>query len=212
MKHLLFLCIGLFFLSSCSESQKSVNIALKKEGKTYLFSLMNKQNVVQQIAKGEMPAMMNSTVIVAEDGKLFMEASKIKTIANILGGSIEIFPKQETSFDGYFIEGETSVFSQSMKNKDTGEIGKIASIIEVRLSNESTEVSYPISWQVTPELKAIENCEIQSLTVKYSQHSDNEFTSKDFVMVNLEDINQFFGGHYSLRYDKNASLLYLEEK
>lgn len=212
MKNLLILCLGILFLASCSESQKTVNIALKKEGKTYLFSLMNKPIVEQQIAKGEMPAMMNSTVIVAENGKLFMDTSKIKTIANILGGNIDIFPKQETSFDGYFIEGETSVFMQSVKNKDMGEIGKIASVMEVTLRDESTQTTYPISWQVTPELKAIENCEIQSLTVKYSQHSDNEFTSKDFVMVNLEDINQFFGGHYNLRYDKNASLLYVEEQ
>ena len=212
MKYFLFFCLGLFCFSACSESQKSVNIALKSKGKTYLYSIMNKTIVEQQLAKGEMPSMMNSTAVVTDGNQLFMDASKVKTISNILGNNIELFPKQETSFDGYFIEGEKTIFTQQLKNKDSGKIGQIAGVMEVTLTHPVNGTTYLISWQISPELKALKNCELQSLTVKYSENSSNEFTSKDFVMVNLEDINSFFGGHYSLRYDENVSLLYVEEK
>ena len=209
MKHLKIIIVSLIFLTSCSEDQKTINIALKREGKTYLYSILNGQMVEQQLAQGQMPTMMNSTAIVPRKGQILMDASKINTIANILGGNIQVFDKQERSFDGYFSLGEQQIFNQSLRNEDIGEIGKVAGIMKIVLRNELS--TYNISYQITPELKAIENCEVKSLTVPYSENSTNEFTSKDFVMVNLEDINQFFGGHYSMKYDKEASLLYLEE-
>ena len=209
MKQLSTLIIGLILLTACSEDQKTVNIALKKDGKTYLYSILNSQLVEQQLAQGQMPTMMNSTAIVPQKGQILMDASKINTIANILGGNIQVFDKQERSFDGYFSLGEQQIFNQSLRNEDIGEIGKVAGIVEIVLRNQQS--TYNISYQITPELKAIENCEVKSLTVPYSENSTNEFTSKDFVMVNLEDINQFFGGHYSMKYDKEASLLYVEE-
>lgn len=199
-------------MTSCSESQKTVNIALTLSGKTYLYSIMNKIVVEQQLQNGEMPTMMNSTVIVEDGKQLFMDAHKIKTISNVLGGNIELLEKQETSFDGYFVEGSSSVFTQQLRNKDSGEIGKIAGIVEATLTHPKNGSVYTISWQISPELKPIKNCSLQSLTVKYSQNSNNEFTSKDFVMVDLNDINTFFGSLYKLRYDENAALLHVEKK
>lgn len=215
MKQLFILCLGIIIIlmSSCSESQKMVNIALQKDGKTYLYSVINNRVAIEHLAaNGSEPTIMNSTSLVYEDKQFFMEASTIKTISNVLGGNVELFPTQEKSFDGYFIEGKNDIFSLQMKNEDNGDIAKIAGVMEINLKNQKTHTSFPIKWQITPKLKAIENCEIQSLTVRYSQNSSNEFTSKDFVMVNLEDINQFFGGNYTLRYDRRASLLYVQEK
>lgn len=213
MKNILLILTTILVFCSCSESQKMVNIALKKDGKTYLYSVINNRIAIEHLAaNGSEPTLMNSTPLVYEDKQLFMDASSIKTISNILGGNVELLPKQATSFDGYFIEGENNVFSLQMKNEDNGDIAKIAGIMEINLKNQDTQNSYPIRWQITPELKAIENCEVKSLTVRYSQNSTNEFTFKDFVLVNLEDINQFFGENYTLRYDKKSSLLYVEEK
>ena len=212
MRNVLLILTTILIFCSCSESQTMVNIALKKDGKTYLYSVINNRVAIEHLAaNGSKPTLMNSTPLVYENKQLLMEASSIKTISNILGGNVELLPKEAKSFNGYFIEGEDNIFSIQMKNEDNGDISKIAGVMEINLKNQNTQNSYPIRWQITPELKAIENCEVKSLTVPYSKNSTNEFTSKDFVMVNLEDINQFFGGHYSMKYDKEASLLYVEE-
>ena len=203
----------LFFiygLSACSADQKVVNIAVSKQGKVYLYSLMGKQVAELQINQGDMPTIMKSTLVIPEKDVVFMSPSHLAEIANILGGNYSIIEKKEKSFDGYVVLENKKLFNQQFQNEDSGEIGKMIGKMTVSLTKSNTDKPYEIIWQIKPEQEAIKNCEVKSLWMKSTVPTDGDtYYSEDHVLVNLNDIIQFYNSKAKVIYNEGAELLYI---
>ncbi|MGB0521577.1 MAG: hypothetical protein ACPGJS_01395 [Flammeovirgaceae bacterium] len=210
MRNYLLIICAIYCLSACSADQKLVNIAVSKQGKVYLYSLMGQSGVEQQLAIGETPTVMKAHLVLPDGDAVWMEASKLDVVANILGGNYTLIDKKEKSYDGYVVLGQHQLVAQKYQNEDSGEIGKLIGKMNVTLSNQENANQHEIVWQLTPELKALQNCEKRSLTVQSTvPGEDHTYYLKDHVLVNLKDVVNFYGIDAEVIYNEGAELLYI---
>lgn len=205
--------VGLFsiFMFSCETESAVVNLALKQNGKTYLFSKMGSFIVEESIKKQESPSAFPFIQIFEDDG-LFVSPQNAEDIANVLGGNFKIHPYPEASYDGYITVERNSLFTIDLKNKSTVKIGEQIQEYTVQLLNPHNQEVHEIQWEWNPKaghFKAIKNCEVKSFWITTSiQPGETVTSSEDFIMVSLADLVAFYGG-YSLEFDQEGQLLYL---
>lgn len=204
---LLVLSVSLFI--SCSESQKPSHIVIQVSGNKYLFSQMGEKMVSMAIEKGEAPAIMKATRIVPDGSELFITMGELYKIANLIGGNFKTFDKKEKSFEGYVVLGNTPVVQVKNKTQAGDNIGDTESIVNYTITDPKTQKQLNIQYSTTPKVRAVENCEIKSLTVRLN-NSGNEFTSRKQVVVRLSTLTKFFSRKCEASYKKGEGVLYLK--
>lgn len=200
-----------FFMFSCETESAVVNLAVKQNGKTYLFSKMGSFIVEESIKNQESPSAFPFIQIFEDEG-LFVSPQNAEDIANVLGGNVKIHPYPEASYDGYITVEQNSLYSLNVKNKSTAKIGEQIKEYTVTLLNPHNQGVHQIQWEWNPkesEYKAVKNCEVKSFWITTSiQPGETVTAAQEFVMVNLADLTAFYGG-YSLEFDQEGQLLYL---
>ncbi len=198
-----------FILVSCSDDRKMVNMALKKNGKVYLFSSLGEAAVVHSLAEGKAPAVLKDMQVVLEDGQLFTQTAFLKNVAAIFTRSYEIHEVPQGAVAGY-LTTNNGRFNQVLEHKHGDEVGQITSQFTATITPTNGN-SIAIIWEYAPAQKAIENCEVMSLVVPYVEGSTNEFTTRDFVMVNLSKLLQQINPQAALEFDEQNMVLYIVE-
>lgn len=111
---LLLFLVGTLSACSLSDDRKSVNLALKKDGKTYVFSMIGAVITKHHLSNGDTPSIMSPIGIVELDGELYLQAGEIEDFVNMISGNYELLPYQEQSYDGYIVEGEFKVYTKKI--------------------------------------------------------------------------------------------------
>jgi len=190
-----------------------VNLALKKDGNVYLYSVLGSSLVEGKIAQNESPTAMAFLRVFKDEEAYFVEPERMKDLVAVFSDNYIIHNYTERSYEGYVTEKMGDAFDLSSKVESTETIGEQLYKYTVDLRNENGK-KMNIRWSVnqkTWEKKAISNCEIHSF-YKLTKPSPTEsvYTNEDELVVNIADIAKFFGKGYS--YDREAYVLYVEEK
>lgn len=197
---------------SCETENKVVNLALKKNDKVYLFSVLGSFIVENSLEKKESPAAIGFIRLFQDDG-LFVAPKEIEQIANLLGGNYALYPFKEMSYDGYVTEGEESVYEKTFKNKSTANIGEQIRENRVEITHPVTAEMYEIIWNWNPKtgtIEAVKNCEVKSFWTKTSIQPGETITSADdYVVVKLNNLVDFFNNGSKLEYNSEQELLYI---
>lgn len=209
-----FLAIGasFFFISSCETDNIIVNLALKKDGKTYVFSKLGTFITKTKLGKNESPSVFPFLRIFNDDG-LFVSPDNLEDIVNAIGGNNDMFPFPEQSYDGYFTAPKESLFNSEYVNKSTAVVGqqiRQTTVTLVQLNNSDTfEIVYEYNASAG-EYMAVKNCVMKSFWITESIYPGESTTSsEDFLMVNLNDIVNFYDSNIKLELNNAEQLLYI---
>lgn len=130
------LSIGIIFFSSYLETNSSVvNLALKKNDKTYVFCKAGTARVQYSLDRNESPSILGFIQIFEENNNLYADPIHIREITNILCGNYIIHNFKEHSYDGYVTSGQQNCFKNTFKNKSTENIGEQVRLNTVELTN-----------------------------------------------------------------------------
>lgn len=209
----LFLSASLLLSCSdfASDDRKSVDVILKKDGKVYLFSALGTFITESKLNKNESPPVVASTRIVEKDNKLFVEPQYVEAMSNLISGNYVLHNHLEKSFDGYVTEGKHKLYDKSYTNKSTEKIGEMNSIANIFLKDINQTREHHISWQRNPNQSPLKNCVEMALWVDKSYKPGERTAAKeDFIMINLNDLVQFYNSNIRLDYDEKEEVLYLQ--
>lgn len=193
-----------------SDDRKLVHLAIKKDGKTYLFSNMGSFITQNSISKNESPPIMKTTQVIEEGGDIYVQTSDLEKIVNLISGNYELFSYQEKSYDGYVVEGDYEVYDKKYGTESTAKIGQMISKANVNISDTSQMKEYEISWHRSPNQKPVKNCEEMDLWVDKSyKPGTTTLAQQAYIVVNLSDIVNFYNSNVSIEYSEEDEILYV---
>lgn len=206
--------LGVSLLLSCTDfatdDRKSVSLILKKDGKAYLFSRLGTFITKNKLDKNESPAIVSAAAIVEKEGELYMEPQYIKDIADLISGNYVIHDYQEKSFDGYVTAGAYEVYDKKYVSESTEKIGKMISVANIYLKDIDQTKEYHIAWERSPNQSPIKNCVEMALWVDKSYKPGERTAAKeDFIMINLNDLIEFYASKVQLDYVEEEDILYI---
>lgn len=198
--------------NGCESSYSSVTFAIEENDKNYIYS-PNEYLVNQAVKQDEVPSGLNSNIIYFIDDHVYMRPDNLERIINILSGNFKIIEKNESSYNGYAVNDSSNVYNFKVQNKAGSKIGEIQAINVVTLSDKSQRSkSMEIKWKTLPELEAIENCSVESIWVVTNPYPGKTVGNwEDDILVNIDDINTFYGNSFELVFDEEASVLYFKK-
>lgn len=185
-----------------------VNLAVKKGGKTYVYSNMGKFIVETQIKQKQSPTYSATTFLYKDDG-LYVDPNTIKDLVNVFAYNLLYFDLKETSFDGYVTYDSLEVYKNEYTTKSTGNIGEQLMIYSTTLKNGNK--SLIISWSFNSksgEFKPIKNCESHSFYSQTSPYPGKTVTSSsDYIVIPLDKIAAFYNRKYT--YNEEQKVLFV---
>lgn len=211
------MCLLLIFSSSlflscgdfATDDRKNVNLVLKKEGKTYLFSPMGTMITKNKLDNNESPPIVTNTQIVKKNENLYVEPRHLENIAAILSGNYVVHDYQEKSYDGYITKGKLDIYNNKYSNQSTEKIGKMISTANIYLMDIEQTKKHQISWQRKPSQSPTQNCVEMNLWADRSYKPGNRTVALEkFIMVDLNDIVEFYDSKTKLDYNKEDEILY----
>ncbi|MER3376600.1 MAG: hypothetical protein RIM83_18315 [Allomuricauda sp.] len=211
MKNTLSILILLFLLVSCSEDRKFVNIALKKGKEVYVVPFMADKNIIEhQLSKNETPTIFKFVQIVMDNGSLYVEPSNFERIFNVIAGNYILYKKEEKTHDGYVAFGDEEIYSFSLKPENTDKIGEQINKEVITITNTVSNKSHEIVYVRFPKPKAEKNCIVKNLWVVENPYPGKTIGSyKDAILINLNDIVDFYDNGTRLEYNKADEMLYI---
>ncbi|PWL39428.1 hypothetical protein DKG77_00905 [Flagellimonas aquimarina] len=206
----------LMFFYLCRDADSHVvNLVLKKKNKTYLFSKLGTTSVKYGIVKNESPNVFGFVHLFEEKNRFYVNPAHIKEIIDLLCGNYVLHDYEQQNYDGYVKSGKQSCLKKSFKNGSVKKIGEQMHINMVQLTNRELGNLYDINWEHNlkeNESRALENCEKKSFMITTQILPGETVTaSKDFIMVNLDDVVKFYGNEVGLRLDEKKQLLFIVE-
>lgn len=203
---------GIFFgVKGCMSdlSPVVVNLAVKKGGKTYVYSNMGKFIVETQIKQKQSPTYSASTFLYKDDG-LYLDPNLMKDLVNVFADNLHYYDFKEQSFDGYVTYDSLEVYKNETKTESGKNIGEQLIIYSVILKNGNK--SMKITWlynSKTLEFKPIQNCESHSFYSQTSPYPGKTVTSSsDHIVIPLDKIAKFYNRKYT--YDEEQKVLYVK--
>ncbi|MFN6074821.1 MAG: hypothetical protein ACK46Y_04585 [Fluviicola sp.] len=185
-----------------------VNLAVKKGGKTYVYSNMGKFIVETEIKQKQSPTYSASTFLYKDDG-LFVDPNSIKDLVHVFANNLLYFDLKEASFDGYVTYDSLEVYANETKTKSGLNIGEQLMVHTTTLKNGNK--SMKISWSYnskTFEYKPIKNCESHSFYSRSSPYPGKTVTSSsDYIVIPLDKIAAFYKRKYT--YDEEQKVLFV---
>ena len=193
---------------SCEKniSPSLAHIALQINGKTYMYASGNYKEIKKSVSMG-------FVAIYKDDEAFFVRTTDLKTIANTMGGNVELFEFKEASHDGYFsVNNQDTLYHEQSDIVTTATIGEQIRKYVVTLRDKSNK-TMNISWsynQKTSEYKASKNCEIHSFWTKTTvQPGETNISTQDYLVIPLNKLAKFYG--CSISYDRETNVLYIKK-
>ncbi|MEX0315066.1 MAG: hypothetical protein AB3N18_12890 [Allomuricauda sp.] len=203
-------------MASGETNNAIVNLIMEKDSKTYLYSYLGESIVQNNIEKGESPSTFVFAHIYEEDNKLYIAPDKLKEIVSLLCGDYKLYDYREKNADGYVTSGNSLCFETSFKNQSTEKIGEQIRINTVQLVNQHTDKTFTIEWHTNMRTNRSVNhvnCYKKSFKIKTSvQPGEFVISSKDFIMVDIQDVVDFYGGRVIVELNKKDQFLYVRYK
>ena len=218
--HLSQLCLWCLLIScgslllSCTDfatdERKNVHMVLKKDGKTYLFSSFGTFITKNSLNKNESPRIIKSITIVEKQDSIYTEPQHLKNIASLISGNYIIHDHPEKTIDGYITVGAHDIYDKEYVSEHTEEIGKMVSMVNIYLTDVDQTRKHHISWQRSPNQVPINNCTKMALWVDKSYKPGERTAAKEhFIMINLNDLADFFNPKIKLDYVEEEEILYI---
>jgi hypothetical protein len=206
------LSISLIFLGASQTKNTIVNLALKKNNETYVFSKLGSFITKISIEKNESPSVFPFLQVFDDEG-LFVSPDNLEDIVNVIGGNYELFPYKEKSYEGYFTGAEESLYQSNNVNRSTEVVGQQMRENTITLSTLNSSDIFEIVYEQNPksgDYTAIRNCELKSFRITRSYRPGESTTSsEDYLMVNLDDIVTFYDPNIKLELNDEEQLLYV---
>lgn len=211
MKRKLSIIITMFVLVSCSSDREFVNIALKKGNEVFIVPFMaNKHILESQLAKNETPTIFKYVQIVEDEGSLYVEPSNFERILNVISNNYMLYKKEEKTHDGYVAFGDKDIYSFSIKPENTDKIGEQINKEIITITNPVSNKTHEIVYVRVPRPKAEKNCIVKYLWVLENPYPGTTIGSyKDAILINLNDIVDFYDNGTRLEYNKDDEMLYI---
>jgi len=204
---------AVFILYFSSSDRHMVNLALQKEGKTYVFSKLGPKITQSNIDKEKSPSVFPfMPLLVRKD--LYIAPSEMKELCHLLGGGYVLHEYAEKSFEGYVTTDSQEYYNLTTENQSTEQVGEQLLITTVTLTNDQG-ATRRIVWsqkQQSTEREPIENCELKSFMILTSPHPGETVGNfEKFVVVKVQDLVDFFDRDLHIKYNKKEKLLYVKE-
>jgi hypothetical protein len=185
-------------------------LVLKKDGNTYLFSRLGTFITKNNLDKNQSPTIVQSASIVEKNGNLYTEPQHVKNIANLISGNYILHEYQEKTVDGYCTEGTHDIYDKKYVSEYSEKIGEINSIANIYLTDLNQKSIHHISWQRSPNQIPIKNCTEIALWVDKTYKPGERTIAKDnFIMINLNDLVEFYESKAKLDYAEEKGVLYI---
>lgn len=190
-----------------------VNLILSQNDKVYVYSKQGTSLVQNSLLKKESPVVFPFMQVFEENGALYVAPENIGDLVNLLCGNYILHDFKEGNQDGYLTYGKSECVSSFMENQSTGNIGEQVRVNALKLTHPESNRIFEISWEQnlkTYKFKPLKNCEEKSFMVTTSPYpGKTTMSSKDFIMINLDDLLKFYGTASRLELDMENQLLYL---
>ena len=210
---------GICFLFSrimVKEDAVVVNLALKEEGKVYIFSFSSAQGIRKQILQNSSPTIAPFIQVFEEDGLHYVQPKHVKEIINILCGNYRIHEYPEQRFDGYITTTQMKCLNHFVRNKNASKIGEQIKVHEMSLSSPVSDSSRVVRWSsnyLSGQTQILENCQKKQFRVAENPNPGETFIcSKELVVINLEEVSGFYSQRVEFELDKKRQLLYIEKR
>lgn len=203
----------LYWVVMTPSALQVVNLALKKEGKVYVFSQMDPDDVQEMIASQKSPPASRFLHLLVKK-ELYLQPRYLGEIVHLLSGNYLLFDYSEKSFDGYITTNEQDLVQSDMETQTTEKVGEQLLVSTVDLRHDS-KPSKRISWSqvsMSTKLKAIENCELKSFMIVSSPYPGTTVGANEkMIVVKLQDLINYYNPDLSLEYNRDEQLLYIIE-
>lgn len=210
---LIILGAAVFIIFFSSSDSRLVNLALQKEGKTYVFSKSGPQITQSAIEKEKSPSVFPFMELLVRK-ELYISPYKMEELCNLLGGGYTLHEYAEKSYEGYVTTRSQEHYSLTTENQSTEQVGEQLLINTVTLTNDQGATKR-IVWSQKPQSSkqtSIENCELKSFMIVTSPHPGETVGNfEKILVVKLKDLVDFFNSGLSLEYKKKEQLLYVKE-
>lgn len=202
----------LISVNSCESDYSKVTFAIENKGKNFIYN-SNEFLVNQAILENEVPTGFNNNIIYFIDQNIYMSPNNLEGVINILSGNYRFIEQKEPSYDGYAVKDTSNVYNFKVQNKAGSKIGEVHAINIVTLTDKShRSKNMEIKWRTIPDLEAIQNCSVESIWVVTNPYPGKTVGNwEDDILVNIDDINAFYGNLFELVFDEEASVLYFKK-
>tara|TARA_R110002072_G_scaffold303077_1_gene492900 strand:- start:22945 stop:23604 length:660 start_codon:yes stop_codon:yes gene_type:complete len=192
------------------ESDLQVNLALKKDNNTYLFSILGSKATEAMIDNNQTPTILKTTSVIELDNELYVGLSGLENLVSLISGHYKIYKKEKKLYNGYITkDDESNFFTQKIMTEENGKIGDFDYKNVIQLKNGDS--FFDIKWISIPNMVAEENCRITSIWVDSGIPGEKSTILRDIVVVKIKDIISFYGNNVKLENDKEDEILYLIE-
>ncbi|MBW8243945.1 hypothetical protein K1F50_14145 [Muricauda oceani] len=211
MKNILSCLVVLAVFLSCSDERKFVNLALKIDQKIYLVPFFANQSILEnQLSEDVTPSVTSFVQIIEEDGTFFVEPRNFEKILNLIADNYVIYEKKEKTHDGYLAFGNNDIYNHSIQNVNTDKIGQQINQEVVRIFNNAQDRSLEIVWTRFPRPVAEKNCVVKNVWVVSSPYQGTTIGNyEETVLIDLNDIVDFFDNGTRLTYNEREGILYV---
>lgn len=202
-----------FMIRGCegNVSPDVANLALKSDGKTYVYSQLSSTIVKKTITENQSPSAMAFVQIYKDGDKYFVAPNVMREVVDLFSGNYQKHVYKEKSYEGYVTSGTNEVFGISTSYESTDKIGEQLTVYSVRLGQVEKRAELIIRWSFnskTGEYKALENCIVKSFWIQTNPSpGETVISSKDFLVVSIATLQEFYGD--SFEYDAEGKVLYI---
>ena len=203
---LMLISIPLYFIFFQKTNPRFTKIALKTNGKTYMYCFgLNKEKKTQPLG---------FILTYKDGGHYYITTNDIKAFANMMGGNIEVYSSKQPSHDGYFTNNtKDTLFQKKQETIETKNIGEQIQKHNISLLNKEKNTKMSIKWHYNQkELEYIpkKNCENRSFWTSTSvSPGETSFYKRKLLVVSIQDLASFYNCNIS--YNKKDDVLFISK-
>ncbi len=192
-----------------------VNLGVKNEDKTYLFSQRstNSFKIFSSNNPHSIPSISKISTIIEIDDDIYVEPRELKKIINLASKNYTLFNRERKNYDGYVTinDKNNNTFSNAEISEEGEKIGEQISKNIIEIKNEKGDIHY-IRWSKFPNTENVaeENCIMTPIRIadNYKPGATSYYTV-DFVVIKLKTVLEFLNNGSDYKYDVDNKILYI---
>ncbi len=202
-----------FFIGGHLEG-KSVLIGLKKNDKVYLMPFPANRNILEEaLRQNTKPIFHKSFNLIEEDGTYYMDPNQLESLVHLIADDYILYDQKEPSFDGYVLQGMRNLYSFGSQIENTKVKGEQVQHYEVTLHHNITNQTMEIGWLGYTKVKPLQNCVVKKIKDVTNPFPGTSIGSvKETIVVDLQDILDFYNNGNTLEYNEEENVLYVISK
>ncbi len=210
---------GYVLLDVLTASKKvSVNLGIKNEGKTYLFSHRSSHSfkIFSSNNPHSAPSIAKTSTIIEIDDDIYVEPRELKKIISLASKNYTLFNRERKNYDGYVTINakNNNTFSITKIDKEGDKIGEKISENVIEIKNKKGDIHY-IRWSILPNKEKVveENCIMAPIRLadNYKPGATSYYT-EDIVVIKLKTVLEFLNNGSDYKYDADNEILYVVQQ